>query len=109
MIRRPPRSTLFPYTTLFRSVIALTSGEPAGIGPELCVRLCAERLDARIVAIGERGLLRGCPLVEHGALQRARGPGKLDPANTRDLPGGVGRAGRRGPGGGGRARVSPPG
>src|SRR5256886_11395957 len=26
MIRRPPRSTLFPYTTLFRSVIAV---EPA--------------------------------------------------------------------------------
>src|SRR2546430_13481701 len=24
MIRRPPRSTLFPYTTLFRSHIALT-------------------------------------------------------------------------------------
>src|SRR5258708_23774905 len=24
MIRRPPRSTLFPYTTLFRSVIAAT-------------------------------------------------------------------------------------
>src|SRR5256885_7551177 len=23
MIRRPPRSTLFPYTTLFRSVIAI--------------------------------------------------------------------------------------
>src|SRR5260221_3853887 len=29
MIRRPPRSTLFPYTTLFRSVceICCTSGE----------------------------------------------------------------------------------
>src|SRR2546422_8043400 len=26
MIRRPPRSTLFPYTTLFRS--------PRGVGPE---------------------------------------------------------------------------
>src|SRR5256885_4555101 len=26
MIRRPPRSTLFPYTTLFRSKIASTSG-----------------------------------------------------------------------------------
>src|SRR2546421_3963107 len=26
MIRRPPRSTLFPYTTLFRSVIALAAG-----------------------------------------------------------------------------------
>src|SRR2546429_6303687 len=25
MIRRPPRSTLFPYTTLFRSVTASTS------------------------------------------------------------------------------------
>src|SRR5256885_7737576 len=30
MIRRPPRSTLFPYTTLFRSVVAveLLVGEP---------------------------------------------------------------------------------
>src|SRR2546429_9361194 len=29
MIRRPPRSTLFPYTTLFRSLVALL--ERAGI------------------------------------------------------------------------------
>src|SRR2546422_6315757 len=28
MIRRPPRSTLFPYTTLFRSLFA-PEGEPA--------------------------------------------------------------------------------
>src|SRR2546430_5825146 len=28
MIRRPPRSTLFPYTTLFRSVIAWGTGTP---------------------------------------------------------------------------------
>src|SRR5256885_15972339 len=26
MIRRPPRSTLFPYTTLFRSVMAVAQG-----------------------------------------------------------------------------------
>src|SRR5258707_12061273 len=26
MIRRPPRSTLFPYTTLFRSLIGLSDG-----------------------------------------------------------------------------------
>src|SRR3712207_9220416 len=26
MIRRPPRSTLFPYTTLFRSVVVLDYG-----------------------------------------------------------------------------------
>src|SRR3712207_7254109 len=28
MIRRPPRSTLFPYTTLFRSRTAGRTGEP---------------------------------------------------------------------------------
>src|SRR3712207_8190839 len=27
MIRRPPRSTLFPYTTLFRAWVRMTSGE----------------------------------------------------------------------------------
>src|SRR5690349_22590746 len=26
MIRRPPRSTLFPYTTLFRSVLVMVTG-----------------------------------------------------------------------------------
>src|SRR5256885_6478409 len=28
MIRRPPRSTLFPYTTLFRSVLCLQRAQP---------------------------------------------------------------------------------
>src|SRR2546430_7694904 len=28
MIRRPPRSTLFPYTTLFRSVVGRDAGLP---------------------------------------------------------------------------------
>src|SRR5256885_3277808 len=28
MIRRPPRSTLFPYTTLFRSVLDAVQGTP---------------------------------------------------------------------------------
>src|SRR3712207_8937867 len=36
MIRRPPRSTLFPYTTLFRSV-------GVGLDAELADRLHAER------------------------------------------------------------------
>src|SRR2546425_11416875 len=30
MIRRPPRSTLFPYTTLFRSPLSLEAGEQPG-------------------------------------------------------------------------------
>src|SRR3712207_7790269 len=37
MIRRPPRSTLFPYTTLFRSLLALlsaTSSAQALVGGE---------------------------------------------------------------------------
>src|SRR3712207_8642875 len=38
MIRRPPRSTLFPYTTLFRS---LQSVDVDGV--------CGERLDLRLV------------------------------------------------------------
>src|SRR5687768_17992470 len=32
MIRRPPRSTLFPYTTLFRSTFGSTFSFPAGSG-----------------------------------------------------------------------------
>src|SRR2546428_7510331 len=31
MIRRPPRSTLFPYTTLFRSHVAGAERPPAGL------------------------------------------------------------------------------
>src|SRR3989449_6481971 len=31
MIRRPPRSTLFPYTTLFRSRDGRSEGGPAGV------------------------------------------------------------------------------
>src|SRR3712207_8194010 len=41
MIRRPPRSTLFPYTTLFRSTFCGALGpirmcSPSGGGPALC-------------------------------------------------------------------------
>ena len=66
-----------------RKQIALTSGEPAGIGPELCVRLARERWDAEVVAIGDRALLEGCPRIEHVALQNPVTPGKLDAANSR--------------------------
>src|SRR5215207_2698897 len=41
MIRRPPRSTLFPYTTLFRSegvscTVAALPGAPAALTPSWC-------------------------------------------------------------------------
>ena len=37
--------------------IAITSGEPAGIGPELCLRLIERAFPARLVVIGDRNLL----------------------------------------------------
>src|SRR5688572_31657793 len=35
MIRRPPRSTLFPYTTLFRSIDEPGDGDPSAAAPGL--------------------------------------------------------------------------
>src|SRR5256885_3718399 len=54
MIRRPPRSTLFPYTTLFRSVI---EGHI-----ERCVEALQEFLELRLRRRGLFGLgdRRGC-------------------------------------------------
>src|SRR3712207_8661186 len=52
MIRRPPRSTLFPYTTLFRSLLppAMTRvdagtrvNRPAGAGRPVCSALTIDR------------------------------------------------------------------
>src|SRR3712207_8746843 len=58
MIRRPPRSTLFPYTTLFRSVAAfrglddLRDGGEAAVGHDAAERLGADRaLADQLVAV----------------------------------------------------------
>jgi 4-hydroxythreonine-4-phosphate dehydrogenase len=69
--------------TSAKARIALTSGEPAGVGPELCVRVARETRSAELVVIGDRALLSGAPRVEHVPLARASTPGKLDPANAR--------------------------
>jgi 4-hydroxythreonine-4-phosphate dehydrogenase len=63
--------------------VALASGEPAGIGPELCVAMARKFRGARLVAIGDQGLLRGCPHIEHVPLSARRKAGKLNPANSR--------------------------
>src|SRR6266705_5471336 len=44
MIRRPPRSTLFPYTTLFRSSSRTTSSSSAGCAPPLALPMARESL-----------------------------------------------------------------
>src|SRR3712207_8338612 len=50
MIRRPPRSTLFPYTTLFRSLLqpllGLLNGQAAGEDLATFVRKLAEAVVA---------------------------------------------------------------
>src|SRR3712207_8084990 len=44
MIRRPPRSTLFPYTTLFRSRTVDRAGAAVGVEQEGCPIAGAEPL-----------------------------------------------------------------
>ncbi len=86
----------------------MTAGEPAGIGPDLCVQLARRRLPARIVVVADRDLLKerarrlrapyaaadfqheshgrapdGVLRVLHAPLARPSVPGRLDPANSR--------------------------
>jgi 4-hydroxythreonine-4-phosphate dehydrogenase len=60
----------------------VSSGEPAGVGPELCAALARERFEARVVVLGDRSLVGSSVEVEHVALRRPSVPGRLDPANS---------------------------
>src|SRR2546430_10310352 len=63
MIRRPPRSTLFPYTTLFRSVLRDDGGEdPHGGGLSGAVR--AEQSEHGAGRHGEVDAVQGHDLAE---------------------------------------------
>jgi 4-hydroxythreonine-4-phosphate dehydrogenase len=70
--------------------IAVTTGEPAGVGPELAASLLHRDWPARLVLIGDRALLGqrgGCAIpaanLLHVPLAAASTPGRLDPANAR--------------------------
>src|SRR3989475_3773573 len=62
MIRRPPRSTLFPYTTLFRSVregetgILVDPDEPAAVAAGIVSLLGDEAARRRLGAAGRRAV-----------------------------------------------------
>src|SRR2546425_6742094 len=79
MIRRPPRSTLFPYTTLFRS-----RSDPGRLG-----RGWADAADAGAHlagAAGERAGDRGVPeKVRPGGRRGAAGPGGRSEEHTSEL------------------------
>src|SRR2546422_9165862 len=81
MIRRPPRSTLFPYTTLFRSVAPSVPVEKATGGAKRRLKLLYElplqfasktRFDTLLLTIVDR-LVEGIPPAGRWALG-LRGP-----------------------------------
>jgi 4-hydroxythreonine-4-phosphate dehydrogenase len=73
--------------------LAVTSGEPAGIGPDICLALAGAALPARLVVIGDRQLIEarakmlGLPVadldIQHVPLRAPVEPGRVDPANAR--------------------------
>src|SRR2546425_3963255 len=100
MIRRPPRSTLFPYTTLFRSqrAVAAARGDRAS---ERRARVAG----GRPVPRGDRLLERGRAVPEGPARGRwaaaggatGRRPGDAGGARPRDASGGGARGPAAGP------------
>src|SRR2546422_10896647 len=78
MIRRPPRSTLFPYTTLFRSLLA-----PAGQERRHHHHRSEDRPDYR--RVGTDG---PADLGQSGELLADRAPARIDRAKA-GLPWGI--------------------
>src|SRR5256885_8358223 len=89
MIRRPPRSTLFPYTTLFRSVPALLpGGHPRRRAGVRGVRLRGRRrrLPARDVDRSEEHtseLQSPCNLVCRLLLEKKKNRSRYSPIHRR--------------------------
>src|SRR3712207_7214484 len=57
MIRRPPRSTLFPYTTLFRSAFAITEPDAGTNTHQLATT--AKRVDGGFALRGQKVYISG--------------------------------------------------
>src|SRR3989441_1249636 len=84
MIRRPPRSTLFPYTTLFRSARGARDGRPRGLPDGRREGAARGRFLPRRGLVGDGLQDRGVDGVQGGVPQ-----GQACPPRTRD-----GRRGR---------------
>ncbi len=75
-----------------RPVLAVTSGEPAGIGPDICLALARAELPVRVRVLGDRDLILGRAKrlgidasgldIEHVPLRVPCTAGRLDPANA---------------------------
>src|SRR2546422_10611703 len=75
MIRRPPRSTLFPYTTLFRS-------RPGDRDRHRAALRQSEGADRPLRGLPQRRIARAQPALERWSLRRAS-PGSIAPAKAR--------------------------
>src|SRR3712207_8139505 len=63
MIRRPPRSTLFPYTTLFRSYRVLTERGPGRVSPFLITMMVPNMAAGQLaIMLGATGPSQ-CPVL----------------------------------------------
>src|SRR2546425_3862338 len=71
MIRRPPRSTLFPYTTLFRSDVVELALQPPDVLPNPAVQ--GPRREAEAVLFGDQHLQQLPPAGEQRLQQLRRG------------------------------------
>src|SRR2546430_17529036 len=79
MIRRPPRSTLFPYTTLFRSVLRGSPELPAVIQPPaVCGTVGCERTRVADAGADRRELDRRSWRSVGNDGRNASGPGEED-------------------------------
>src|SRR5256886_12623686 len=56
MIRRPPRSTLFPYTTLFRSLVNGQTGIAVGMATNIPPHNLTETVNACIALLDDPAL-----------------------------------------------------
>src|SRR2546429_9631046 len=86
MIRRPPRSTLFPYTTLFRSSLGLAS-RPLRGESQICVQLGVSCFDAPVEI--RQQLASGDFLRREGFFDALDGPSGSQwflPVQVRPLP-----------------------
>src|SRR3989449_8422843 len=91
MIRRPPRSTLFPYTTLFRLVVlVLSERRPRDAGPGRARERMARKLDERASERCARGGV-GARVVGGLGLEQERRRAGLGRGRRRDEPGEVAR------------------
>src|SRR5471030_1415389 len=66
MIRRPPRSTLFPYTTLFRSHTAHQAFFPGHERERFVAQINVGNFAEQLAAV-RPGQGHGCPVIRHGS------------------------------------------